>query len=199
MTFYKLLTFFVFFFSFGMVHSQSMAQGIVTFGPKETKIVGSIPYSVIGKYKAQFSAFKGRIALDLDLQRVQSVYLEIEANSIQSNCPWCDKLARSRRLLNTARFPRIIFKSSKIIQDAKGFKVNGVLLMHGITRRMTFPFKAIIIIDQNTRRKFLELQGSWLINRKDFNIIWNKLLDRGGVVVGNTLTVDWGIKVVYPR
>lgn len=179
----------------GMGISRSYAEVIVPFNPSSTKIIGSIPYSVIGRYIAHFNNFKGRITLDEDLERVRSVYLEIEADSIESNCPWCDKIARSRRLLNTARYPKVIFKSEMITQDKCGYKVRGILRMHGIKRRLTFPFKAEIIIDQKTKRTILDLNGSWSINRKDFNIDWNRYLDRGGVLVGDHFTVNWGIKV----
>jgi polyisoprenoid-binding protein YceI len=188
----KFLTLFVFIASFGMGIGQSNAQETVTFGPRETKIIGSIPYTVIGKYRAQFSAFKGSIALDG--QRIESVYLEIEAKSIKSNCPWCDRAARSRKLLNTARYPQIIFKSDKIIHNDRGYKVRGILEMHGIKKRMIFPFTVEIINDPNTGKKLLAIKGSWAINRKDFNIVWNKYLDRGGVLVGDYFTVDWGIR-----
>ena len=45
-----------------------------------------------------------------------------------------------------------------------------------------------------SKRKLLIVKGSWQFNRKDFNIIWNHLLDRGGVLVGDYVTVDWGIR-----
>ena len=186
----KFLTSFILAVIFGMCIGRSFAQGIVTFGPKETKIEGSIPYSVIGKYKAQFRSFTGRITLDESLQRIQSVYLEIEVNSIHSNSSWCDKIARSRRLLHASLYPKIIFKSDKIVKDESGYKVKGVLEMHGIKRRMIFPFTAAI--DQ--KMGLLDIKGSWMINRRDFNIIWNKYLDHGGVIVGDFFTVDWGIK-----
>lgn len=180
---------------FGMAAGQSYAGEVVTFGPHETAIEGSIRYSVIGQYTAHFNDFKGRVALDERSGRVLSVYLEIEAGSIKSNHPWCDKLARSRRSLNTARYPKIIFKSDKIIKDESGYKVKGVLEMHGIKRKMIFPFESGVITDQNTGRRLLDLRGSWNINRKDFNIIWNKYLDHGGVLVSDIFTVNWGIKV----
>jgi len=173
----------------------SGAATIVSFGPRETRMDGSIPYTVIGKYKAHFRVFNGRSVLDGP--RVASVYLKIEAGSILSNCPWCDKLARSRRLLNAARYPSIIFKSDKIIQDNGGLKVKGVLEMHGVKRRMIFPFQARRSFDPAGKRTVLNLEGSWRIKRKDFNIIWNKYLDRGGVLVGDILTVDWAIKVIF--
>ena len=59
---------------------------------------------------------------------------------------------------------------------------------------MTFSFKVEMYIDHKTKQKILDLNGSWTINRKDFNIIWNKLLDHGGIIVGDHFTVDWGIK-----
>ena len=179
----------------GTATALSYGEGVITFGPKETKIIGSIPYTVIGKYIAQFSAFKGRITLDEKAYQIQSVYLEIEASSIESNCPWCDRVARSRRLLYTAQYPNIIFKSDQIIHDANGYRVKGVLGMHGVKRRMAFPFQVEIIIDQRTKRKELDFKGTWSINRKEFNIIWNKYLDQGGIIVGDHLKVDWGIKV----
>jgi len=191
----RLLILFVFTVSFSMGIGQSYAQGIVTFGPRETRIDGSIPYTVIGKYKAQFRDFKGRIMLDERFQRIQSVYLEIDAGSIRSNCPWCDKIARSRRLLNIARYPKIIFESDQIIHTESGYKVKGVLEMHGIKKKMTFPFNVTIMTDQRTDQKLLDITGRWSINRKLFNIIWSRRLDHGGVLVGDYLTVDWGIRV----
>jgi len=178
--------------------SSSHASEILTFGPKETRIDGSIPYSVIGKYKAQFKSFKGTIILD-NASMIQSVGLEIEVNSITSNCPWCDKIVRSRKLLNTAKYPEIIFKSRKIIHDEEGFKVKGILEMHGIRKVMNFPFKFEIIYDRKSHENLLEVHGSWVINRKDFNIIWNKLLDRGGLLVGDEMTVKWGIQAFLKR
>ena len=193
------LILFLLFILLGMETGRSYGEEILTFGPRETKIIGSIPYTVIGQYKAQFHVFKGRIGLDERTLQVQSVYLEIEVKSIKSNCPWCDKIARSRRLLYAARYPKIIFKSDTITQDQSGYQVKGVLAMHGVKRRMTFPFKAGIFYDQKMKRKTLDLKGIWNINRKHFNIVWNKLLDRGGVLVGDDFTVNWGIKEYVNR
>ncbi len=164
------------------------ASGIVTFDPQQTKINGSIKYSVIGRYNAQFNDFKGRIEVDENTHKVQSVYLEIKTATIESDCKWCDQIVRSDQLLAAAKYPNIIFKSSAIIQDATGYTVKGVLDLHGVKQEISFPFQAEI------KGTVLDIKGKWLINRKDFKIIWNKFLDQGGVLVGNYITVDWGIK-----
>jgi polyisoprenoid-binding protein YceI len=89
----------------------------------------------------------------------------------------------------------IFLKSDRITQDESGYQVNGVLEMHGIKRRMSFPFRVETINDQNTGHKWLDLKGNWDINRKDFNIIWNRYLDHGGILVSDVFTVKWGIRV----
>ena len=181
----------------GMGNYASQAQETeVTFGPGETKIASGPSWRIPSSASTRPVSviLKEAITLDDNSQNIRSVNLEIEAGSLKSNHPWLDRLARSRKLLNAARYPKIIFKSEKIIHDAKGYQVKGVLEMHGIKRRLAFPFKAVFITDQNTRREVLDLKGAWSINRKDFDIIWNKYLDRGGIVVGDFLTVDWGIR-----
>ena len=172
----------------------SQANTIINFGPREARIDGSIPYSVIGKYRAQFRVFKGRITADDNFQDIKSVNLEIQAGSITSSSLWCDRLARSHRLLNAAKYPKIIFKSLSIIHHEGVYQVKGILAMHGVKRVMTFPFSIKRINRLQADEEILVIQGSWVFNRKDFNIVWNKVLDRGGIIVGDDVTVNWGIK-----
>jgi len=178
----------------GMGAMRSSANEIISFGPGDSHIEGSIKYTLIGRYTAHFDIFKGSVIWDERSQRVESVYLEIAAASVRSNHPWCDKLARSRRLLNTARYPKIIFKGDKIMKVARGYQVRGILEMHGIKRRMTLPFGSTIGRSPDSKKIFFVLQGSWDIDRKEFNIVWNKYLDHGGIVVSDIFTVNWAIK-----
>jgi len=156
----------------------------IEISPQNTQMTGSIPYTVIGTYEAQFDSFDGKVILDPERQ-IRSVYLAIEVKSIDSNCPWCDKMARSRRLLNATRFPKIIFKSERISRYLDDYKIEGILEMHGIAKRMAFTFKY----------QRGHIQGRWRINRKSFGVIWSRTLDKGGIVVGDYFTVDWNIKV----
>lgn len=166
------------------------ADRIIKFGPQETKINGSIKYSVIGRYKAQFDAFQGSITVDERSNNIRSVYLEIEVSSIHSNCQWCDQIVRSDKLLAAEKHPKIIFKSTEIIPSVEKYTVKGTLDLHGVIKEMNFPFAVKI----NAKEKTLEVEGQWLIRRKDFKITWNQFLDQGGVLVGNFISVDWGIK-----
>ena len=173
---------------------HSYALGVVIFGPKETKIKGSIKYSVIGRYNAQFGSFKGKITVDQQSNLIHSVYLEIETASIESDCKWCDKIVRSDQLLATDKYPKIIFTSDEIIKNKSDYTVQGSLELHGVKKRLSFPFQAQITDVKDSSHKTLDIKGEWQINRKDFKIVWNSFLDQGGILVGNYINVDWGIK-----
>lgn len=62
---------------------NSFADQVIEFGPQETAMTGSIKYSVVGKYTASFKKFKGNIIFDTQNQKIKSVYLEIEADTIE--------------------------------------------------------------------------------------------------------------------
>ena len=174
--------------------TKSYGSEMITFGPEETEITGSIKYTVIGKYRSNFDQFKGEITFDSQTEKIESVYLEIEAQTIESSCKWCDKIVRSKQLLHTEKYPKIIFESNEIVKDDSGYSVKGTLDMHGVKKEVVFPFDAEITLDADAQQKLLTIGGKWLIKRKDFDIVWNRLLDKGGILVGNYITVDWGIK-----
>lgn len=176
----------LYFWGIGM----SYALSDVPFGPKEAQINGSIKYSVIGKYNAQFQSFNGKITLDKSAKKIQSVYLEIDAASIQSDCRWCDNIVRSQQLLAVEKYPQIIFQSTEIIENKQGYMAKGTMDLHGIKREVSFPFDAVFLDNSHV----LNVQGQWHIRRKDFKITWNALLDHGGILVGDHIAVDWKIQ-----
>jgi len=173
--------------------SLALASTEFEFGPNNGKINGSIKYSMIGRYKAIFEEFNGQIVFNEELESIESVYLEIQVDSIKSNCKWCDKFVRSKRLLDTENYTKITFKSKEINRLGSAYKVKGILRMKGIEKELTFPFNISRFVREENSDSGMIIQGKWKINRKHFKIIWNKILDRGGIIVGNHITVDWKI------
>lgn len=171
---------------FLLAGSLCQADEKFIFDPHQSNIQGSIHYSVIGVYKARFLEFQGEARVDQKTGQVSSVLLKIKVDSLRSRFPKLDRIITSKRLLDAKQSPEIIFQSQSIQKRGESYTVTGIVDMHGIKRTIVFPFE-LNYLDANT----LVAQGKWLINRKDFDIIWHKILDRGGIIVGNQITVDW--------
>lgn len=174
----------------GLFRQSAFADVSLAFGPAISNIKGSIKYSVVGRYNAVFEKYEGRLTVDQDSRLIKSVTLDIAADSIQSKHPSFDKIVRSPQLLNVGKFPSIIFQSKSITKNGDSYTVVGDLTLHGITREIASPFSAVVGDDGT-----MTIKGEWLIKRKEFGIIWNRLLDKGGILVGDIITVNWEIKI----
>lgn len=188
------------FFSLTVLMSPSAySEQIFQFNPQTSKLNGSITYTVVGRYNASFEEFSGKVGFDERKNQIQSIYLKIKANTVKSKFATLDKIVRSKKVLDVATYPDITFRAKKIEKKNNQNFVTGMITAHGVTRIMTFPFSFKIIKDSKTEKVgYLYAQGRWVINRRDFNIIWNKVFDRGGVVIGDRITLDWQINA-YPK
>lgn len=163
------------------------------FNQKESKIDGSIHYAVVGNYEAVFEKFSGNIYFSPQ-EKSGTVRLEIDVRTIKSAFTKLDDIVRSRQILDAGRYPYCVF-TGDFQQDAQGtYQVKGELTLHGVTRPIEFPFAIEGPAQTEDGLEFVTARGKWIINRKEFGIIWNKLLDRAGVIVGNHMTVDWTVR-----
>ncbi len=167
------------------------AQQKYTVDPTQSTIEGSIKYTLIGRYKAHFEEFTGGIHFDPQNLTKTSVVLKVKTKSIKSRFPKLDRMVLSPRLLNAHEFPEMIFESKSIEERNGKYYVTGIFNLRGIKKEMTLPFSIEGPFIDKKGRGYLIASGKWLINRKAFNFVWNKFLDKGGIIVGNTITLDW--------
>jgi len=165
------------------------ADATYAFSCPESSIKGAIPYSVIGMYRSIYKECSGKIVYDGLRRQVKSVEISITTASIKSGCKWCDNIVRSKRVLDAAAYPVITFKSENFENKENGPWASGIFDLHGVAKNLRSRFD---LEEQNDHTLFIK--GIWKINRKKFNIIWNKFLDHGGILVGDYFTVDWQVK-----
>lgn len=162
------------------------------FDQEASHLEGAIKYAVVGTYEARFGEFEGTLHFDERRIENSTVELRVHTDSIRSRYPRLDRIVRSPRLLDAAAYPYITFKSRSIRKVPEGYQIDGRVQLHSITKDFTFNF----VFEGPYRagdETYIRANGQWIINRKDFDIIWNRWLDHGGVVVGDNITVDWEI------
>ncbi len=81
--------------------------------------------------------------------------------------------------------------------DANRLKVVGDLTIRGVTKEVTVdvegPTPEVKDPGGNVRRG---ATGTSKINRKDFGIAWNKILDNGGLVVGDDVNIAIEVELI---
>lgn len=96
----------------------------------------------LSRYTARFTRLQATLHFDPQHPADQSVIATIDANSLQTNYPEPDKLnfdaQIEKEFLETAKFPTIVFKSTKVEPTgARTARVIGDLTLHGVTRPVT--------------------------------------------------------------
>ena len=158
----------------------------------------SVRHLMVSNVKGEFSNVTGTVNWDdSDLSR-SSVEVSIDTNTVNTNNPDRDKDLRSDRFLNVERFPKMTFRSKSIKPAGAGkLAMTGDLTIRGITHEVTFevegPTPSVKDPWGNLRAG---ASATAKINRQSFDVKWNAVLEGGGVVVGDEITVTIDLELI---
>jgi polyisoprenoid-binding protein YceI len=164
--------------------------GVWNIDPSHSTIGFSVKHMMIAKVRGRFAEFTG--ALSVDEAGAASVTGVVQSASVDTNEPQRDEHLRSADFFDAAAFPEITFTSSAITARGDEFTIVGDLTIKGVTRQVVLDAEVngTGVDPWGNDRLALEAKGQ--INRKDFGLNWNQVLEAGGVLVGEkvTLTLD---------
>jgi polyisoprenoid-binding protein YceI len=150
----------------------------------------SVSHMVVSEVDGNFKTFSGKALIDeKDLTKSQ-VEFSIDAASINTDNADRDKHLRSAEFFDTEKFPKITFKSTKITKAGKGYKLKGDLTIHGVTKEVTLDAQVSEAITNPWGKQVRGVKLSGKVKRDDYGLTWNKTLDKGGLAVGNEVTLN---------
>jgi polyisoprenoid-binding protein YceI len=155
---------------------------------------------LMSKVTGKFNDVEGVVLVDRARPEASSVEFKIKTASINTAEPKRDDHLRSPDFFDAAKYPEITFKSTKMKATGKdAYQVTGTLTMRGVAKEVTLPVTVLGEMKDpwgNDRAGF-EVQTT--LNRKDYNIIWNKTLDAGGYMLGDDVTVTVTLEAVKKK
>ena len=100
---------------------------------------------------------------------------------------------------NAATDSLLSFRSTRVEKVGKTkYKVTGNLTMRGVTKPVTFDAEFLGSSDVSIEGKSWGAKAGFsattVVNRKDFGINWNKVLDNGGTMVDDMVTITLNIE-----
>jgi len=195
----KKLTLFLFVlvFTFNFVKAQ---QSTWNFDIAHSKISFNVTHLVISEVTGHFSSFTGKVVSKSDDFVNSEIYFEIDAKSINTDNESRDNHLRSADFFDVEKYPKIIFKS-KSFTKVKGnkYKLVGDFTMKDVTKTITLDVVYGGTIKDpwgNTKAGF-KISGE--VNRFDYNLKWNNLLETGGAVVGKTVKINCFVELTKEK
>lgn len=173
-----------------------LEAGTWTIDAAHTLVEFSVRHMTIARVTGRFGAVSGSAAVPEDDPLKATVTATIDVASVSSGHPKRDELIRSADFLDVDQFPVMTFVSHAPVPAASGrWRIPGELTIKGVTRpaELDAVFEGVIRHRGATRAGF---SATTEINRKDFGVAWNGILDTGGAVVSDTVRISLEVELV---
>ena len=160
-----------------------------------SSIAFSIPHMVISEVQGRFDDFTITFTTPGDDLNNASVTATINVKSIDTGNDGRDKELRSANFFDVEKYPEIRF-TSKSFKNVGGnnYDINGDLTIRDVTKSVTF--KAELRGTIKTQRGSISAwKVSLKINRFDYGLAWNRVLETGGLVAGETVTITMNLEL----
>lgn len=156
----------------------------------------SVRHMMVSNTKGEFNKVEGTIVYDAKNVGASKVEAVIEAATINTREPKRDADLRGEEFFDVAKYPKVTFKSKQVSRSSDGqLLVKGDLTIRDVTKEvvLTVDGPTPEVKDQRGRIK-IGAAATTKINRRDFGLRYNQLLETGGVVVGDEVTISLDIE-----
>jgi polyisoprenoid-binding protein YceI len=150
---------------------------------------------LVSRVRGTFNDWSGTIVADPRNLAGGSVQVEIKTASIDTNNDRRDTHLRSGDFFDAEKHPTITFRSTRVQTRGRRLTVTGDLTMNGITRPVVLTGQAAEPTGAAGKRR-IGFEATTTINRKDFNVTWNRAAEGGGVVLGDEVEITLNIAAV---
>jgi len=158
--------------------------------------------------RGHFKNLKGRVDFDAGDPARASVETDIDAASLWTGEADRDTHLRSPDFLDAASHPRLSFRSRSVaVLSAHEFRVQGDLTIRGVTKPVVLDTRYLGEwetpyweggVDKGPMIR-AGFNATTVIDRRDFGIVWNGALDRGGIVVGNEVHITLDVEAIRKK
>ena len=170
--------------------SVVFAADTYTIDPNHTSFTFTVKHMMISNVPGEFDKFDGQIIYSpTDLANSKAM-VNIDVSSINTHIDKRDAHLKSPDFFDAAKFPTITFVSTSFTSTA----ITGDLTMKGVTKQVTIPVTISGPVKTMMGGNAIGIIGSVTINRQDYGINWNKVLDQGGVAVSNDVNITISIE-----
>ncbi len=146
---------------------------------------------LMSKVAGGFNDFSGEFSFDEKNPKSFKGEFTIKAASINTNNAKRDEHLRGDDFFSAEKNPTLIFKAREFKAAGKGkFKLMGDFTMRGVTKPATFDVEYLGAGKDPWGNDKVGFSAVTKINRKDWGMSFNKVLDTGGFMLGDDVELD---------
>jgi polyisoprenoid-binding protein YceI len=121
----------------------------------------------------------------------------VQTASVNTDNERRDADLRSDNFFNSEKFPEMKFVSTAFEKvGEKKYKIKGNLTIRDITKEVTFDAELLGILNDPRAGTRVGWKATAQINRFDFGLKWNRMIETGGLVVGEMVSIVVNLELI---
>lgn len=177
--------------------NASALNGEWEIDPTHSRIGFSARHAMVTTVRGAFNDVEGALVADLDEMENSSAKVVLKTASVDTRNQQRDDHLRSADFFDAEKWPEITFTSSLIEEvEDNAYMVSGDLTIRDVTRPIVIPLALVGVEVDSFGLTRAGFEGSRRINRRDFGLEWNVVLDTGGVMISERIMLEFEISAV---
>jgi len=155
----------------------------------------SVKHMMVSNVKGEFGGITGTVVYDAKNPSATQIDATIDVRTINTREAARDTHLKSPDFFDAAKYPTMTFKSKQAWSSGGALIVKGDLTMHGVTHevQLTVDGPSAEVKDPYGNQR-VGASATTKINRKDWGLTWNQVLEAGALVVGEEVSITLDIE-----
>jgi polyisoprenoid-binding protein YceI len=174
---------------------QDLPVGTWTVDAAHTSVSFTVKHLMISKVRGAFAGVSGQVVVPED-RFSSTVEVTIDPATVDTRDPNRDNHLRAGDFFDIANHPTWTFRSSQVRPDGDDeFVLVGDLTIRGVTRpvELEVEFSGVSKDPWGNLKAGFEAEAE--INRKDWGLEYNAVLETGGVVIGEKVKLHLDVQL----
>lgn len=154
---------------------------------------------IVSKVTGHFKEFGGEIDFDSKKPETFRTKFTVQTKSIDTTNQKRDEHLRGADFLDVEKHPTMTFETRKTTKSGKNIKAQGDLTLHGVIKPVTFTVEFLGADKDPWGNHRAGFAATTKLNRKDFNIIWNKTLESGNLLLGDEVEINVQLEAIEQK
>jgi polyisoprenoid-binding protein YceI len=164
----------------------ALFAGTYNVDPDHSHMGFKVKHMMISNVNGKFDTFSGTFDYDETTNTLKSLNGSVTVKSINTDNEKRDEHLRTSEFFAAGEYPEMTF----LLKKVEGGTAYGKLTIRGVTKdvKLAFENNGMVKDPWGNTRVGLALSGK--INRFDYGMRYNEILEAGGVAVGETVKIN---------
>lgn len=176
---------------------QSNAADHYTIDPAHTRVGFAARHFGINTVKDKFHEFTGKLVIDGNALKEATATIQVQ--SIDTGVKQRDDHLRTPDFFDAKTYPTIAFKTKRVEPTADGVVMIADFTMRGVMKELRLPVTLSKRIKDPWGNTRVGLETKTKLNRKDYGIKYNDVLESGIAAVGDEIEIEINAEAIKDK